>query len=1231
VKKAKSRNFKIIFILVISSLSLFLTSNLFFWKTTKNQNEDFKDYGYPEAALEELNGKALKICQYANISKTYEEIAFPMNANFDLAPSWTSRNVTIDYHGVANKNEWAINGDLDSDMTGWEFKSFGTAWYSDDYSGSSGNPAGSMFYRFAGGVSEGDYAYFEQNITIPEKFASDTAQLSMDYYITWTDTFNGSIFISLTVGNVEKNKTLNMKSAPLQSWESIILTYNPKEYGQILPGIATLRVGTCVLEGDSINPWNEIFFDNIKCELWTNPNKSGILKVKDNEFSQNYTYINTGFGEGYSFIPVERFRELSSKISFTVYKNISDVLDFKIENITIHSFGDKSFDSEVLGNPGSEVLIGSNITWFTDISISSIPTEYTSWVEVEKPNDWLFINIVDGYEAEQLNNCFGKEYGSSILKIPHTILSPGLWKLKAISKNYISKGYLQAWNYTDFVNKTRFTFGDLFQIRVTLNNSLLLSNSHIDYSIYYPNATIFWQDGKEPSSYNEKFGNFTVGSSMVTGEYRVEIVWTNNQSSSYLDQIGYTELYFTVWHHTNLTAINNYYEIVTGEPVFIKVEFRDYDINKPIELALITYNTTYGTSGIMTYQGLGQYFIDLDTKNLSLGDYYLSFNASKPYYENQSMIDMIHIKIIAQSLMLEVPHYVINANANYYATCQVNVTGAISRAFIWPVNLSTNWKNQYTIINHNNGTYTLNFSTWGLPAHGIIETFTITIYANKTNYGMASNFIALTIFPIQTTVNLNASIINTNINKIVDIRVNYTIESTGDLILGANCSVTWEDSYNIFSNPEGFIVRLNTSDLSIDTTYFAEIKLEKPGFETIYKNVRIRIDPMAIIVNTMGFQDYYEANIGEVITLKLNLTEPGNEIYIEDATVYYECDFNTGEIHTGNFTYIGYGTYELELKLPDNIIGNPKMDLTISKKDSIYRTTKFSFIITITHELLPQSDALLWIIVYSLTGIIAIFGIIGLRTYVILPRKRKKHSELLATTQRYKDVMNIEAILISGRESGLSIYSKNYFASKKTRDELLSGFIHAITLVSDEVIGKENIEKFSTKALKNLKGIDKMIELDFKHFNFFICDNVDLRTVFILKDKASERLVNQTSKFLEETSVKLSGKFKNWNGDVNKIRDILSDLLNKHLHLHYKETFKLNTMKDINRIKTLVDMSKLESRLLNVIISMTKSQNNFHLRESIELIHEKNEDLVIKALESLIEKRFILPSEIVKE
>jgi hypothetical protein len=439
------------------------------------------------------------------------------------------------------------------------------------------------------------------------------------------------------------------------------------------------------------------------------------------------------------------------------------------------------------------------------------------------------------------------------------------------------------------------------------------------------------------------------------------------------------------------------------------------------------------------------------------------------------------------------------------------------------------------------------------------------------------------------------------------------------MIEGANCTITWESEYIVVSDDFGFIIQLNTVNLSIDT-YSAVIKLEKAGFVAIYKTITIIINRIDMVVDTIGFQDSYEASVGERIYIRLNLTEPETGIFIENAKIFYEWEFGVGY-----FEDIGSGIYELEINLPEYIIGNYRLDLTISKEDSVYMTTEHSFVVIITEEITPPNNALFNFILFILIGVIGILGIFFLRTYVILPQKRRKESELLTKTQRYKDVMNIGAILISIRESGVNIYSKNYF-SLKIQNELVSGFVQAITLISDEVIGKENLDSFSSKTLKDLNGVDKMIDLDFKHFNFLICDKKDIRIVFILKDDASERLKSQTAGFLSSIESQFSDKFKNWNGDLHNIKQIFPPLLNKYLDLYYREHFKLNTPKEINRIRKETELSKMESRLLNVIISMTKEKNLFYLEDPMEIIHEKKEDLVIEAIESLLERKIILPS-----
>ncbi|MHA2391606.1 MAG: hypothetical protein ACXAEX_06525 [Promethearchaeota archaeon] len=1219
---------KIIIFLLFTSLFLTLFYNSFFWKLDNYKNKDFNDSEAPEISLEEPNGKPLIIHQFANISNNYIQRNLPVNISFTLIQGWTSKNITISYEGVSKKKDWVYNGDFLTNGSGWMYEEVDTYERMNDevYCDWDGNPIGCKQISVSQSTyAEGDMAYYTQDFSIPESFASKTASLSLDFKYGGNALYplNGSIYMAIIVNGYEYNKTLDFKNIAIDEWSNIKMLYNPVSYGQVLPGNVTVRAGMSISADCSKGGGGSmLYLDNVKFEPWTQPNEGGLLKAFDLELNQNFTYNNITYGEGYSFIDVERTMNYTDQIILTIYKNVTGLLDFSVDSIIIHSSAVKVFNSSISGIEGSMYTKGEKIEWFFELPIT-IPFGYICWVEVEKSLDWEFLSILDGFEVEQKENCLGTNIGSNSLIIPTDFLNPGLWQLKASSQNYLVDAELLVWGSVQFINKTTMNFNDKFQINVTLNNSINLVNTTINCTIFHPNNSIYLQDVMNPTSYNVRFGNYSAGENMTVGEYRVEITWTNYQIALERDQVGFKEFYFTIWHRTNLTAINNYFEVVAGDPLLIKVKFLDHDFNETIDFALISYNTTFGTSGTMTYQGLGQYFLDLDTSTLSLGDYYVSINGTKTYYENQSIKNMIHIKIIAQSLVLEVPHTVLNVMANDYATCMVNVTGAISGALTWPVNLSTDWQNPYVITDHNNGTYSLNFSTQDLPTHGVIETFTISIMANKTNYGMTTSFIAITIHPIQTVVNVNSSLFPTDINEMVDIRVNYTIESSGLLILGANCTVNWENTYSVIQDAYGFTVRLNTTHLAIDT-YTAIIKLEKAGFATAYKTVTVTINRMSISVKTIGFQDSIETLIGELILIKLNLTEPDTEIYIENATVFYEWEFGTGY-----FDYVNQGNYELELKLPENVKGNHKMDLTVSKDNSIYLTTEYSFIIIITEEVEVPSNApnvIYWYILYGLLGVVAIFGIISLRTYVILPRKRKKQSELLAKTQRYKDVMNIEAILLSEGRSGLNIYSRSYFSLKRFQNELLSGFIQAITLISNEIVGEESIEKFSIKSSEDQEGIEKIIELDFKHFNFLICDYEGIRIVFILKGKASERFKAQTGDLLLAIDSIFSSKFKNFNGDLDGFKKKLPSLLDKYLHLYYKEYFKLNSSKEINRIKKEEELSKIESRLLNVITSMTIENELFYLQDSVDLIHEKKKELVIAALESLIEKGLLIPS-----
>ncbi|MHA2180728.1 MAG: hypothetical protein ACXAAH_04830, partial [Promethearchaeota archaeon] len=531
--------------------------------------------------------------------------------------------------------------------------------------------------------------------------------------------------------------------------------------------------------------------------------------------------------------------------------------------------------------------------------------------------------------------------------------------------------------------------------------------------------------------------------------------------------------------------------------------------------------------------------------------------------------------------------------------------------------ISTNWQNSYNVIDHTNGTYTLNFSTADLPPQGIIETYSVSLYANKTDYGETSGFITMTIHPIQAIVNVNSSIITAKINEVIDIKLNYTIEESGLLIPGANYTVLWSSLFNVTSEAQGIIIQLNTINLSINT-YTAIIKAEKVGYETVFKTITVIVDYIDFEFNPISFQDSVETLSGGTSVIIIKLTEPHTGQPIDNASVFFSWRFGVG-----TFDFIENGTYELELQIPQNIRGNYKLTLIVSKQDSIYKTTEFSFIISADSP--TQSTGLPWYIFLILLVVISILGVVSLRSYVIMPLRKKKESTLLANTQKYKDTMNIETILISIRHSGLHLYSKSFSLLKNYQNELLTGFIQAITLISNQIVGEEKLEKIALKS-NNYKGIEKIIELDFKHFNFFISDYKDLRIIFILKDKASERFKNKAAEFLSDLNLKVSDKLQRWDGSVDAFHNIIPLLLEKYFHLDFREQFKVNTAIDIPQILKEGELSKIGKRLLNVIVSMTRVHEEFYLEDAITSVHGKNRDKVIEALEILIAKRLVISS-----
>ncbi len=1292
----------------------------------KQFNDNLNDFKNLKINSNGPNAKPLLVYQHATISNTFLPLSLPKNVSFTLLEDWISKNVTIYYDGVSHKKDWVINGSFDIGENPWEYTTSKPAIISKN----PWQPANvSIKVIKQQPLSKGDFGYFEENFSIPEIPSSNTiATLSMNYMYNIinpaTPSPNISAFISINIGGIEKNISVSFSnlSIGLDYWHQISLTYDMSEVGQLIPENITIQAGVFVDDATSTAIKDQILYlDDIKFSLWTKPNQQNLIITKDIEFDQEYSYENITFGKGKTFIDVERSRTETSDIKFTISKNASYTEDLEIYNITITSEAVKIFNSTIDGQIGSTYVINNEINWQTECSFSIPYSYFNNWAEIYKPNDWNITSILDGYNVEKIGSCTGIEFGSTNMKIPQGQLSSGLWTFQASGQNYITKGSVFVWNGTFFNEQFNITYGETFHINATLNNTISLTNTQINCTIEYPNGTIFKKLQKEPLSNNVDFGNFTVGENMSVGTYQVSIIWTNNQSILSRDKVGFSQFLFNVWHHTNLTAINSYIERVSGEPLLIRVKYMDSDFNKYIDFATITYNSTFGTFGTMIYTGSGIYVIDVDTSGREAGNYYFSFNASKNYYENQSVRNLIQLKIINQPIALEVPHTIISAMANDYAICQINVTGAISGTLLpGDANITTNWINPYSVLG-SNGNFELNFSTYNIPSQGIIEVFTITIFVNKTSYGSTSGFISLQVQPIATEVNLNQTIVNVLFNESFYLKVNYTDAGMGEIITGATLNVTWASSYVISPVADGFIVYFSTSNLSLDY-YTIFFQLSHPGYQTAFESIyviieenptymeiylnqvdrtadktiviqwnmalnitilyrdslsnlfisgaivnlngsaisrvldesgqryytifssgalsvgthyltvsvekenyvfiseilTIRVDYVEISVGTMGFEASLDVYAGSTKLIKINLTEQNSGNLISTANILFSWKYDISE-----FENLGNGTYQIQLNIPSSASGSYNVKLIISVEGGYYKATESSFLLVVLQKQTPDNSYLIWVIAIVLLSVIGVFSALIARSYIFLPRKREKERLFLDKIQEFKDLKNIQGIMLIQKNSGMPFFTNNVSEFNFEENILISGFIQAITLFGEQSIIAESLKE---KKKHIEKYAEHIIELNFKFFHLLICDYQCLRTLLILKDASSEKLKNQLYILTVEICSKFSEEIEDYKGKAIEFEDDIEILMNKFLFLFYNKPFKLNQGEVyIESMKKSRELESMESRVLNVIITLTKYNKEFTIDRIIQEIGEENTDLIYGGLHSLIDNKIIIP------
>jgi hypothetical protein len=227
--------------------------------------------------------------------------------------------------------------------------------------------------------------------------------------------------------------------------------------------------------------------------------------------------------------------------------------------------------------------------------------------------------------------------------------------------------------------------------------------------------------------------------------------------------------------------------------------------------------------------------------------------------------------------------------------------------------------------------------------------------------------------------------------------------------------------------------------------------------------------------------------------------------------------------------------------------------------------------------------------------------------------------------QKFKDIRNIHALIIMHKFSGLPFFSQSYSTLMKGKDTLFCGFIQAVSAIGEEV-SRDELENTNLEKAEIKTSYDKIVELNLKKFVCLILDFEELRSVMILRHRSSKRLKQTMFQFTMALYLKLSKYIDNWNNDLAYFNIEIPLIIYEYFDFSYKNAFNaLFKEKDLPKLKRKHKLSRMELEVIKKILSIMKSSNDFKLMAIIKEFKLEEEDLIIDAIESLIEKELIVP------
>jgi hypothetical protein len=335
------------------------------------------------------------------------------------------------------------------------------------------------------------------------------------------------------------------------------------------------------------------------------------------------------------------------------------------------------------------------------------------------------------------------------------------------------------------------------------------------------------------------------------------------------------------------------------------------------------------------------------------------------------------------------------------------------------------------------------------------------------------------------------------------------------------------------------------------------------------------------------------------------------DIRSTDFNLDQELMFSIDNPEQGNYTFILYNSLGYPLEDSVQIISYPadvnlfSYYIPAGAKEGEYHAYVYFFDgfnagieIASFNIHIPLIITFIIILISSVVGITAISS-----SYVVIKKyKKKKETRKNEIHDKFKDILNLNYVMISERKTSLNVYEQTFIA-KKIDTGLVSGFLSAIRSFGIE--------------LTNVEDTTQTIKLEYKDSKILMSEFKDFRIVLIMNDIPSPSFFEALKRLSYDIEVKYGKLLESFRGNIQPFAGI-EELLKIHLNTSFLYPLKIVKM---GKLK----VNQLEKNLIMRARKQMKKRNSGYFYISY-LIEDKSwEPKDIEVLFSILEKKIFQP------